>query len=57
MLIHSILSISVELIRKKTQPLNHGGFALSLFKMERCEYETISELEAKDHLLPAEDFV
>ena len=55
---------SVELILKKEKEASTSKPWLVLkWDAGRCwgcclaEYETISELEAKDHLLPAEDFV
>ena len=51
---------SVELILKKEKEDSTSKPWLVLkWDAGRClvEYETISELEAKDHLLPAEDFV
>ena len=50
---------SVELILKKEKEASTSKPWLVLKWDGRClvEYETISELEAKDHLLPAEDFV
>ena len=54
-----ILSISVELIFKgrRKQKKNSTSKPWFLKWDEEVEYKTISELEAKDHLLPAEDFV
>ena len=53
---------SVELILKKEKEASTSKpwLVLKWDGRRGCclvEYETISELEAKDHLLPAEDFV